>query len=185
MSDRGRERQLDLLAIRFADALEVGDFDTVDRLWAMAATDTEREAVIVDTATELADMIDCDARSTAADVVTEAVRRHMPSAEILRPATGPLTVSEVAEHLHRHPSAGLTADDLLANERLRQSTEVVPTELGLSQVLTWGKRFGPVPESYWRAFRKAALELWMRRTAAESHRMAARPQRPKPPGGQA
>src|SRR5262249_49791077 len=108
--------------------------------------------------------------------------RQMPSAEIIRPIAGPLTVAEVAEHIRRHPPPGLTAEDLRLNDVLRKATEAVPAELGLTQVVHWGGRFGPAPEAYWRAFREVALDLWMERTSATNYQLAARPQRPRRPG---
>jgi hypothetical protein len=174
MTDRARQRQLDLLAIQFADALEVGDFATIDRLWAAAALDPELETIFLETAAELARTYDAEAQAQLESAVVAAVERHMPSAELIRPAAGPLTVAEVAEFLRSHPPAGLTTDEIAANEQLRQSTQVVPTELGMSQVLDWGRQFGLLPETYWRAFRQAALKLRMRREADANFQMAAR-----------
>ena len=59
---------------------------------------------------------------------------------------------------------------------------MVPAELGISQVIHWGARFGSAPEAYWRAFRETALDMWMERTSAENYQLAARPKRPKQPG---
>ena len=111
-------------------------------------------------------------------------------------ATGrqPVVVGKPEPELHqasvdrvgarRHPPAGLTTDDLRLNDVLRRTTEAVPEELGISQVIRWGTRFGTAPEAYWRAFREVALDLWMQRSSAEHYQMAARPQRPKRPGDQ-
>ena len=129
MTDRERQRQLDLLAMQFVDALEAGDFKTIDRLWATAALDPELETVLIETAAELAQAYDAEAQAGVEAAVVEAVERHMPSAEVMRPAAGPLTVSEVAEFIRRYPPAGLTTDEIGANEHLRQSAVVVP--LGL------------------------------------------------------
>ena len=84
--------------------------------------------------------------------------------------------------VRRHPPAGLTADDLRLNDVLRRATEPVPEELGITQVTRWGTRFGSAPQGYWRAFREAALDLWMERTSAANYQMAARPKRPKRKG---
>jgi hypothetical protein len=64
---------------------------------------------------------------------------------------------------------------------LRQSFRPVPAELGLSQVLEWGRQFGSVPETYWRAFRQAALKLRMQRESDGNYQMAARQPMRKPP----
>src|SRR5262249_413559 len=117
---------------------------------------------------------DAQQQDVAAAVVA-AIEEHMPSAEVIRPAAGPLTVAEVADHIRRHPPAGLTTDDLRINDVLRKAIAEVPTELGLRQ-------FGEAPEAYWRAFREAALDLWMQRSSAENYQLAARPKRPPRPG---
>lgn len=181
MTDRERQRQIDLLAIQLVDALESGDFETVDRLWASAAKDQEVEAVFLETVTELVQTYEAETEARVAATVTEAMERHIPSAEIIRPATGPLTVGEVAEFIRRHPPAGLTTTEIAANEQLHQSDETVPRELGMSQVLEWGRQFGSQPETYWRAFRQAALKLRMRRESTLQHQMAARQTRRKSP----
>jgi hypothetical protein len=181
MTDRQRQRQLDLLAIQFVDALEADDFETVDRLWTAAATDPELETVFLEMAGELAQTYEAEAQARVAAAVVDAVERHLPSAELIRPVAGPLTAAEVAEFIRRHPPAGLTTDELVANEQLRQSVQPVPTELGMSQVLDWGRQFGSLPETYWRAFRRAALRLRMRRESDLNYQMAARQTTRKPP----
>jgi hypothetical protein len=181
MTDRERQRQLDLLAIQFIDALEAGDFPTIDRLWSACARDPELEAVFLETAAELAQTYEAEAQARVEAAVVEAAERHLPSAELIRPVAGPLIVAEVAEFIRRHPPAGLTTVEIAANEGLRQSVQPVPAELGLSQVLEWGRQFGSVPETYWRAFRQAALRLRMRRESDGNYQMAARQTTRKPP----
>lgn len=182
MSERENQLRLDLFAFRYLEAIEAGDLDMVDSLWAEADEDLELEHLLHELNDALA--TDDEERARAETAVTLAVEQHMPSAQIIRPTAGPLTVAEVAEFIRRHPPAGLTTDEIAVNERLRQSAQLVPTELGMTQVLDWGRQFGPLPETYWRTFRQAALELWMQRTSAENYQMAARPQRPKRPGDQ-
>jgi hypothetical protein len=181
MTDRERQRQLDLLAIQFVDALEAGDFETIDQLWSASARDPELEVVLLETAVELAQTYEAEAQARVEAAVVEAVERHLPSAELVRPVAGPLTVAEVAEFLRRDPPAGLTTDEIAANEALRQSVQPVPTELGISQVREWGRQFGSLPETYWRAFRQAALKLRLRRESDLGYQMAARQTTRKPP----
>jgi hypothetical protein len=181
MTDRERQRQLDLLAIQFVDALEAGDFATVDQLWSACATDPGLETVFLDTAAELALMHEAEVRAQLEAAVAEAVEQHLPSAELIRPPAGPLTVAEVAEFIRGHPPAGLAIDEITANEHLRESAQLVPAELGMSQVLDWGRQFGTVPEAYWRAFRQAALKLRMRRESDLHYQMAARRTKRKRP----
>jgi hypothetical protein len=184
MTDRENQHRLDGLALRYLAAIETEDFDTIGALWEQAADDPDLDAMLHGLNAELASEQEREEQHAIASAVTEQIERHMPSAEIIRPITGPLTVAEVAEYIRRHPPAGLTTDDLRLNDLLRRTTEAVPAELGLSQVLRWGARFGSAPEAYWRAFREVALDLWMQRTSAEHYQLAARPQRPKRPGDQ-
>jgi hypothetical protein len=182
--NRERQRQLDLLAAQFIAALDAGDFDAVARLWALAADDAELEACLVETAEALGEAYDQEALAAAGEQVTDLIEKHMPSAEVMRPAAGPLTAADVAEHLRRHPPAGLTADELMLNEKLRQAADELPAELGLTPLLEWGRRFGDIPDAYWRAFRQTALTLRMRRESEAHYQLAARQTKPRRPGGQ-
>ncbi|MFN4261707.1 MAG: hypothetical protein ACK4RK_20695 [Gemmataceae bacterium] len=182
MTDRENQHRLDRLALQYLVAVEMEDFDTIDSLWRQAGDDADLDAMLHGLNAELVAEQDAQKQAAIASAVLDSVERHMPSAEIVRPTTGPLTVAEVAEHIRRHPPAGLTTDDLRLNDVLRKAREEVPSELGISQVIRWGTRFGFAPEAYWRAFREVALDLWMERTSAANYQLAARPQRPKRPG---
>lgn len=182
MTSREKQHRLDQLALQYLAAVETEDFDTIDALWEQAADDADLDAMLHGLNAELAAEQDAQEHAAVASAVLDTIEKHMPSAEVIRPATGPLTVAEVAEHIRRHPPAGLTTDDLKLNDLLRKATEAVPGELGISQVIRWGARFGSAPEAYWRAFREVALDLWMERTSAANYQIAARPKRPKRPG---
>jgi hypothetical protein len=182
MTDRQNQQRLDQLALRYLAAIDAEDFDTIGTLWEQAADDPDLEEMLHGLNAEIVAEQDAAEQDALAGAVVEQIEKHMPSAEVIRPATGPLTVAEVAEHIRRRPPPGLTTDDLRLNDVLRKTNEAVPEELGLSQVLRWGTRFGAAPEAYWRAFREVALDLWMQRTSAEQYQLAARPQRPKRPG---
>jgi hypothetical protein len=177
MTDRQSQHRLDGLALRYLAAIEAEDFDTIDSLWKQAADDSDLDAMLHGLHAELG--AEQDAQESAVSAVLGSIAQHMPSADVIRPAVRPLNVADVAEYIRRHPPAGLAIDDLKLNEVLKSVTEDVPTELGLSQVIHWGTRFGSAPEAYWRAFREVALDLWMERTSAANYRLAARPQRPK------
>lgn len=182
MTNRENQQRLDRLALQYLTAIETEDFDTIDALWERATEDADLDALLHELNAELVAEQDTEERAIIASAVLDSIEQHMPSAEIVRPATGPLTVAEVAEHIRRHPPAGLTTDDLTLNDVLRKANEAVPAELGITQVIRWGTRFGSAPEVYWRAFREVALDLWMERTSAASYQLAARPQRPNRPG---
>jgi hypothetical protein len=183
MTERENQKRLDRLAMDYLTAVDAGDFDAIEALWDAAATDPALADMLHRLNAQLA--ADQDAGSTAAVAgrVVAAIEAHMPSAEVLRPAAGPVTVADVAEHLRRNPPRGLSADDLRLNDDLRKSDEPLPADLGVARVVAWGRRFGNAPEPYWRAFRAAALKLLMRQESAENYQVAARPAKPKPPGG--
>jgi hypothetical protein len=182
MTDRENQHRLDRLALQYLAAVETEDFDTIGTLWEQAVGDTDLEAMLHGLNAELVAEQDAQDQATITSVVLDSIEQHMPSAEVVRPTHGPLTVAEVAEHIRRHPPAGMTSDDFRLNDLLRKATEEVPAELGISQVIRWGERFGSAPEAYWRAFREVALDLWMQRTSAANYQLAARPKRPKRPG---
>jgi len=182
MTDRENQHRLDRLALQYLAAVDAEDFDTIDALWEQAADDADLDAMLHGLNAELVAEQDAQERDAIAAAVLDAVEEHMPSAEVIREATGRLTVADIAEHIRRHPPAGLTTDDLRINDVLRRTLVEVPAELGISQVVRWGSQFGPAPEAYWRAFREVALDLWMQRSSAEHYQLAARPKRPKRPG---
>ena len=84
--------------------------------------------------------------TAAAAALTAAVETHLPSAEIVRPSVGPVTVGDVAEELFRHTPDRLPAEAHLLNERLRASQEPLPEDLGLSGLIGWAEKlFGAAP----------------------------------------
>jgi hypothetical protein len=183
MTDRENQRRLDRLALQYLAAVEAENFDVIDALWEQAADDDELGEMLHGLNAELVAEQDAGERIAVDAVVIEAIEQTMPSAEVVRPTTEPVTVAEVAERIRRRPPAGLTADDLKLNDALRQVSEPVPTELGISRVIRWGEQFGDAPDAYWKAFRQAALDLCMERVSAADYRMAARPKRPGSSGG--
>jgi hypothetical protein len=181
MNDRQNQLRLDLLVNRYLDAVETGDLETVSRLWAESENDTELQDALHAINEALAAETSDEAAGAAA--VTSAVERHMPSAAIIQPASGPITVGDVAEYLVRTPRFGLTGEDLRLNDKLRLLRDPLPDDLGLGDVLAWGAKFGDAPETFWKAFRQAALKLRMQRASEDTFQMAARPA-PKPQEGQ-
>lgn len=180
MTHQEKQRQLDLIAMKYLTAVEAGDFDALAAIWLDAQSDPDLSEMLHGLNAEI--VADQDARESLSSkaAIESAIEKHMPSAEVIRPMSGPLTVAEVAEHLRKNPPAGLTSDDLKLNEVLRASSELVPGELGVGQVIAWGRRLGVAQEAYWKAFRQAALLLRMRRESAENYQMAARPTKPPP-----
>lgn len=176
--------RISLTAARYLDALERDDQDALDALWSQAANDPDLLAAFHDINAGLVE--DAQARDQVAveAAVAAAVEKHLPSAEILNPETGPVTVADVAAELFRHPPDRLPAEAHALNERLRSAPDPLPADLGLEALIAWAEpNFGPAPARYWEAFRAVALKARMRRTADTEFQLAARKTAPKPEGG--
>lgn len=178
MTNRENQRRLDLISMQYLAAVDAGDFDALSAFWLQAQNDPDLVEMLHGLNAEIAAEQDAAQAATAKTAIDAVIEKHMPSAEVIRPATEPFTVAEVAEYLRRNPPSGINADDLTVNERLRASSSIVPLDLGLNAVANWGRQFGSVPESYWKMFRQVALMLRMRRESAENYQMAARPTKP-------
>lgn len=176
MTPSDRRLWIDLRTAEYLDALDRRDFDAQDRLWRLADGDPDLEAAFHDTHAAL--VAEVDAHAAAA--VAEAVAKHLPSAEVVRPTAGPVTVGMVADELFRHTPDRLSAAAHQLNDRLRASADELPVDLGLSKLTTWAEaKFGAAEGGYWKAFREAALKLELRAAAETDYQLAAR-QAPKP-----
>lgn len=175
MTPRDERLRLDLFASRYLDAFESHNFDAMSALWEEAGTDANLEKVLHELhAGLLEEQLEQEAQS-ATNALTEAVTQHLPSAEILRPTPGPVTVAEVAEELFRRPPPRLSAAAHALNEQLRLAREELPDDLGVSKLIAWAEaKYGKGPHDYWVTFRAAALELDLRRASEADYQMAAR-----------
>jgi hypothetical protein len=170
-----RRLQLDLTAARYLDALERDDFATMAELWQAASHDHELEALLREVHAGLLEERAHGELTAVAEGIATAVEEHLPSAEIVRQTRGPTTVGDVADELYRRCPDRLPIDAHLLNERLRQSQEPLPENLGLSVLTAWAEsRFGEGPPEYWRVFRQAAVKLVLRSAAENEYRLAAR-----------
>jgi hypothetical protein len=180
MNQFDRRLLLDLAAARYLAALEQHDFATMEDVWRQALADPELEAVLREVHAGLIEELAGEAAAAAGAALKAAVDSHLPSAEIVRPSAGPVTVGDVADELFRHTPDRLPADAHLLNERLRASQEPLPEGLGLSDLAGWAEKlFGAAPAEYWKAFRQAAVKLELRRGAEAEYQLAAR-RAPKP-----
>ena len=176
MTPNERRLRLDVAAARYLEAIERDDFDTLAALWTDAAADEELAAVLREVHAGLVEEQETAAAVEERDALTAAAARHLPSGTIVRPATGPITVADVADELFRRPPDRLPATVHQLNDRLRAAHEPLPPDLGLSKLTTWAEaKFGTAPEEYWKAFRRAALKLELRRAAEAEYHLAARP----------
>jgi hypothetical protein len=174
MNSIKRRLKLDLAAARYVDALERDDFDEMAAVWQLALADPELDSVLCEVHAGLIEE-QTQAAALVSSAVTAAVETSMPSAEIVRPQAGPVTVADVAEELFCHTPDRLPAEAHVLNERLRTSSEPLPEGLGLTGLTAWAEaRFGSGPQEYWRAFRQAAVRLELRRAAEAEYFLAAR-----------
>jgi len=170
-----RRLQLDLAAARYLGALERDDFAAMAEMWRAASDDQALEAVLREVHAGLLEERVHEELAAVAEGITAAVEGHLPSAEIVRRTSGPVTVADVADELYRHSPDRLPIDAHLLNERLRESREPLPESLGLSMLTAWAEsRFGVAPPEYWRFFRQAAVKLVLRCAAENEYRLAAR-----------
>jgi hypothetical protein len=174
------------MAVRYLDALDAADLDTIVALWEQAADDHELNTLLhelneglmaeEDIGTDLA---------TDATRVLELARKHLPSAFPPAEPPGPLTASDVARRLEAEAEfRRLGPTDRSAHARLLADASPVPKELGQPQLDRWLQTLGIAASPiYRRAFRKVALLMDMARCQQEGRLAAARtampPARPK------
>lgn len=175
--------RIGIAAARYLEALEADDQATLDALWGQAAADPELLAAFRDVHAGLIEEQGQQAAAALEAALSAVAEKTMPSAVIVRPADGPVTVADVADDLFRHTPDRLPAAAHALNERLRVSAEVLPTDLGLSKLTAWAEaKFGAAPAEYWAAFYAALVKLDLRRASAADYQLAARTA-PKPEGG--
>jgi len=166
---------LDLAAARYLEALERDDFATMEDIWRSAEADLELEQILREVHAGLLEVQVHEDAAAVEAVITTAIASHLPSAEIVQVAAGPITAADVAEELYRRTPDRLPINAHLLNERLRQSEVPLPEDLALSKLVAWGEtHFGVAPAEYWKAFRQAAVKLELRQAADAEYRLAAR-----------
>jgi hypothetical protein len=172
--------RINLAAARYLEALENGDDAALESLWREAAADDNLLEAFREIHEGLIEEAIERESTQVQSAVADAVAKHMPSAEIVRPVGGPVTVADVASELFRSPASGLPAEAHQMIERLLSNTEPLPEKLGLPALIAWAEpRFGPAPEQLWDAFRQAAIKLKARANDAE-YQLAARRTKPRP-----
>jgi hypothetical protein len=178
MTPADRRLWLDAQAADYLAAVEAEDFDRQDELWGLAARDPELEEALHAVHAGLAE----EAPAALGAAIDAAVKAFLPSAEVIRPAAGPVTVGMVANELFRHTPDRLPVEAHALNDRLRQTTDELPADLGLSKLVAWAEaRFGSADPTYWKAFYDALIKLDLRRSAETEYQLAARSLRK--PGG--
>lgn len=176
------------VGVRYLDALDAGDLDTVAALWEEAADDPELEALLHELNDGLYEEDGGGADlAVDADRVLELARRHLPDAFPPAPPPGPLTASDVARRLEAEPEfRRLDAADRAAHARLLAEAAVIPEMLNQPQLDRWLAGLGIAAGPYYRkAFRKVASLMELGRCQAEGRLAAARTARPPEPPGEA
>lgn len=172
-----------LAAAKYLEAWEHADEPVIQSLWAQAATDPELLRALREIHAGLLEEAGVQEGATVRATVAEAVKRLLPSATVVEPSTGAVTVADVAEELVRQTPDRLPAAAHGLNDRLRSAREPVPTDLGLTRLTAWAEaHYGSAPPEYWRAFYAALVKLDLQRASEREYRLAAR-RVPKPGGG--
>lgn len=183
MTHRDRLR-IDLAAAAYLDALARDDPDAQARLWGQAAADPNLLAAFREVHAGLLEECEAADQTAAGAAIARAVETHLPSAEVVRPPSGPVTVGDVADELFRHTPDRLPPEAHALNAALRASQEPLPADLGIWVLKEWAEgKFGPGPADYWRAFGEAARKVRMRANADAEYQLAARRAKPSTGGG--
>ena len=168
-------RELDRWTAEYLDAFDTFDVLELERIWEYASHEPQLEAALLDLHVALEEEAEELEQQTTQSAITLAVEKHLPSAEIVRPIQGPVTVADVADELFRHPPDRLNADAHAMNDRLRTSREPLPENLGITQLVIWAEtKYGPAAREYWKAFRVAAHKLELRQATEIAYQLAAR-----------
>jgi hypothetical protein len=176
--------RISVATARYLEALENDDRAEIDALWKLAASDPMLMASFREIHSGLLEEYGERDTNSLRSAVASAVEKHMPSADPVRQTVGPVTASDVADELFRHPPARLAAEMHQFNDKLRSIPAPLPKTLGLSTLVAWGESlFGPATAEYWKAFQQAAIKLESQRSFGTEYQLAARPG-PRGEGGQ-
>lgn len=176
--------EIDRVLLRYADALDVEDWQTFNEVWRQAETDRELEAALHELHRGMLEEYGGAAgRAEDAAAVRRLVQEHFAE----RPADGenleqPLTAGDVAVRLQADVAAGavrLIESDRAANAQLVGNPALLPEPLKQSVLEPWCAMLGvTASKEYWRQFRQAAVRLAMTRSHQRMRLAAAREQTP-------
>lgn len=177
MSAPGDRFWSERMAVRYLDALDAGDLETIVALWEQAATDPRLEALLDDlnVGLEAEEGLGTDLTTDAARVL-ELAHEHLSSAFPPDEPPGPLTAADVARRLEAEPEfRRLGPADRSAHARLLADATAVPDLAGQAQFDRWLQGLGVVASpAYRRAFRKVASLMDMARCQQQGRLAAAR-----------
>jgi hypothetical protein len=175
------------MALRYLDALDSGDVNTLAELWKQAESNPELEHLLNELTDGLAiEEGPAEAWESDAAQVRNLLREHLPSAFAADVEPPPLTVGNVAAKIKADSTLGgrLSTADCAANDRLLASVTPLPQELGLPHFEKWRSTLGvSASKHYWRTFQQTAVLLAMGRCQQAVELAAARRAGRAPRGG--
>jgi hypothetical protein len=171
MTPNDRSLWIDLMAVRYLEAIEREDFAAQLEVWNAAEADPELSAALHEIHVGLIE----ESAGLHSATITDAAARHLVSGEVIQASTGPVTVADIATELFLHTPDRLPAEAHALNDRLRSVNEAPPADLGFSRLIAWAEsKFGTAPLGYWKAFYAALVKLDLRRASVIEYQLAAR-----------
>lgn len=163
-----REQQI----LRYVQALDEGDADTLATLLAAAETDPELDRLVSEANQEVYEAAGLGPLAADAERVRELLRQHLPSG-FPEAAQGPVTVGEVAARLVA--ARQVPEPDRAAVDSLLGSSQRVPPQLDRETVRALAGQTMPIlSERFWRRFRESAVTARIGRAHEEAQVAAAR-----------
>jgi len=176
---RAREEALHL----YMDAFERGDFDRMTLILQQAEQDTELGNLIWEVHAAYEAEQESERRENDVELVQQLLRRHLPSGwetPVKLEEIPPLTVSDVIARMQADEAVkGPVKQELNAVvQRLRQSSQPLPKELGLHGIRQLFAQLGlQTSKQLQKLFSQTALFLSAGREQGMAHLAAARRQR--------
>lgn len=172
------------VALRYLDALDADDYQTLAHLWRAACSDPELLALLLELDQGLMDEeAGLAAEETADEALVQRLLAEHLGGHLLRQEepTGPLTTANVAARLLEQ-GGPMSSEDREAGAALASLRAPLPDDLGQHSFDQWAAAL-PVRASrgFWRAFRKCAVLLTLGR-GDQGIELAAARSAPKPPG---
>jgi hypothetical protein len=168
---------------RYMDAFERNDFEIMSQVLAQAEQDAGLETLIWEVHAAYAAEEEYEQREHEVEQVQQLLRQHLPSG-LKTPLTleemPPLTVSDVIARMQADEATrGSTKQELLSvTQRLRQSNQVLPEQLGLHGVRTLFAQLGvQASKQLQKLFSQTALFLTSGRQQGMAQLAATRRQR--------
>jgi hypothetical protein len=147
LSARRESRLREKALYRYMDALERGDFEIMARILQQAERDPELEAMIWEVQTAYLAEQEAERQENDIALVWQLLQKHLPSGLVAVEAIDeipPLTVSDVAARMQTDVAVEGSLNQELQGvvQQLRQSSILLPSNLGLRGIRTLFARLG-------------------------------------------